>query len=438
MYSRSLIYLVLIHTLFLSACQKKQTLFEQIPVSQTGIDFSNRITENDTFNIISFEYVYNGGGVGVGDFNADGLEDLFFTGNMVGNKLYLNQGDFKFKDISTQAGIRSKDHWNSGVAVVDINNDGWLDLYVCATTYEPGSRRRNRLFINQGLQKSGDNTSISFKEEAAAYGIADESHTTHAAFFDYDNDGDLDLYLLINQMDENAVPSHFRKIVSDGTSRRTDKLFRNDFDEELGHAVFTDISEKAGISIEGYGLGINISDLNRDGWKDIYVSNDYLTNDLLWINKGSKKGSLPGFENKASSYMKHTSYSAMGNNIADLNNDGLPEIVALDMLPEDNLRRKSMLGPNNYMFYVNNERYGYQYQYVRNTLQLNQGNRPDTREPVFSEISMLAGVSSTDWSWTPLIADFDHDGMRDLIITNGFPKDVTDRDFMEFSGKHNY
>lgn len=433
---RSYIFFVLIHTFCLDACQKKQTLFEQMPVSHTGIDFSNRITENDTFNIISFEYVYNGGGVGVGDFNADGLEDLFFTGNMVGNKLYLNQGDFRFKDISTQAGIRSKDHWNSGVAVVDINNDGWLDLYVCATTYEPGSRRRNRLYINQGLQESGDKTSITFQEEAAAYGIADESHTTNAAFFDYDNDGDLDLYLLINQMDENAIPSYFRKIVSDSTSHRTDKLYRNEFNEDLGHAVFTDISKEAGISIEGYGLGVNISDLNRDGWKDIYVSNDYLTNDLLWVNNGYKKDSLLGFENKASAYMKHTSYSAMGNNIADLNNDGLLEIIALDMLPEDNLRRKSMLGPNNYMFYVNNERYGYQYQYVRNSLQLNQGNTPGTKEPIFSEISMLAGISSTDWSWTPLIADFDQDGMRDLIITNGFPKDVTDRDFMEFSGKN--
>ncbi|MEM6801789.1 MAG: VCBS repeat-containing protein [Bacteroidota bacterium] len=433
---RSSVFFVLIYAFFLYACQQEQSLFEQIPVSQTGIDFSNRITENDTFNIISFEYVYNGGGVGVGDFNSDGLMDLFFTGNMIGNKLYLNQGNFSFKDISTQAGVRSKDHWNSGVAVVDINNDGWLDLYVCATTYEPGSRRRNRLFINQGIQKPEDNTSISFREEAAAYGIADESHTTNAAFFDYDNDGDLDLYLLINQMDENAVPSHFRKIASDGTSHRTDKLYRNDFDEDLGHPIFTDISKEAGISIEGYGLGINISDLNRDGWKDIYVSNDYLTNDLLWINNGYKTDSLIGFENKASTYLKHTSYSAMGNNIADLNNDGLAEIVALDMLPEDNLRRKSMLGPNNYMFYVNNERYGYQYQYVRNTLQLNQGNTSETKEPNFSEISMLAGISSTDWSWTPLIADFDHDGMRDLIITNGFPKDVTDRDFMEFSGKN--
>lgn len=433
MQNPSFVFYVILTAFVFSACQKEGTLFEQIPASHTGITFSNRITENDTFNILSYEYVYNGGGVGVGDFNKDGLQDLFFTGNMVGNSLFLNQGDFSFLDITDQAGISSKDRWNSGVAVVDINNDGWLDVYVCATTHEPSARRSNRLFINKGVSASGNKNEISFSEEAAAYGIADESHTTHAAFFDYDNDGDLDLYLLVNQMDDQAVPSHFRKIASDGTSHRTDKLLRNDFDERLGHAIFTDISDEAGISIEGYGLGVNICDINRDGWKDIYVSNDYLTNDLFWINQGDRTDSSIHFQNKASTYLKHTSYSAMGNNVGDLNNDGLAEILAVDMLPEDNLRRKTMLGPNNYMFYVNNERYGYQYQYVRNTLQLNQGKSPETQEPTFSEIGMFAGISSTDWSWTPLLADFDNDGMRDIIITNGFPKDVTDRDFMEFN-----
>jgi enediyne biosynthesis protein E4 len=443
--------------LLLAACQREdKTLFRQLDPSETGIHFSNRILENDTFNILSFEYVYNGGGVGVGDFNNDGLQDLFFTGNMTGNKLYLNKGsegasNFKFEDITDAAGVAAKNRWNSGVAVVDINNDGWLDLYVCATTYEPGSRRANSLFINNGptpLEGGSASTpleggrGVTFREMAAAYGLADESHTTNAAFFDYDNDGDLDCYLLINQMDKNAVPNRYRTKITDGTSRRTDKLLRNDFDETLGHAVFTDVSKEAGITIEGFGLGVNICDLNRDGWKDIYVTNDYLTNDLLWINNGSPQSGSPQsavtFTDKAASYFKHTSYSAMGNDVVDLNNDGLADVIAVDMLPEDNLRRKTMLPPNNYTTYLNNDRYGYQYQYVRNTLQLNRGNTPPEGgqgggDPLFSEISMLSGISSTDWSWTPLVADFDNDGFRDIIITNGFPNDVTDRDFIDYN-----
>jgi hypothetical protein len=429
--------------LLLVACQREEkNLFRQLDPSETGIHFSNRILENDTFNILSFEYVYNGGGVGIGDFNNDGLQDVFFTGNMTGNKLYLNKGNFKFEDITETAGVAAKNRWNSGVAVVDINNDGWLDLYVCATTYEPGSRRANSLFINSGADPKSEVRNPEFTEMAAAYGLADESHTTNAAFFDYDNDGDLDCYLLINQMDKNAVPNRYRTKITDGTSQRTDKLFRNDFDAKLGHPVFTDVSKEAGITIEGFGLGVNICDLNRDGWKDIYVTNDYLTNDLLWINNGRPSTPLEGgggatFTDKAASYFKHTSYSAMGNDVVDLNNDGLADVVAVDMLPEDNLRRKTMLPPNNYTTYLNNERFGYQYQYIRNTLQLNRGLTPleggQGGDPLFSEIAMLSGISSTDWSWTPLVADFDNDGFRDIIITNGFPNDVTDRDFIDYN-----
>jgi hypothetical protein len=441
-----------IFTLIFCACAKKeQPLFEQLPPSETGIHFSNRITEDDTFNILSYEYVYNGGGVGIGDFNNDGLQDVFFTGNQVGNQLYLNTGDFKFEDVTKAAGIAAKDRWNAGVAVVDINNDGWLDLYVCATTYQPGSRRANSLFVNKGDSKSG----VGFTEMAMEYGIADTSHTMNAAFFDYDNDGDLDLYLLVNQMDEEKIPNRYRSKITDGTSKRTDKLFRNDYDEKLGHPVFTDISKEAGILIEGFGLGVNICDINQDGWKDVYVTNDYLTNDLLWVNTSlppspSRGGGdmtppppLEGaggrlFVDKASTYLKHTSHSAMGNDVADLNNDALPDIVAVDMLPEDNLRRKTMLMPNNYNAYLNNDKYGYQYQYVRNTLQIHQGYTPLSEggkggEPLFSETAMFSGISSTDWSWTPLVADFDCDGYRDIIITNGFPKDVTDRDFIDFN-----
>ncbi len=423
--------------LFFGACaQKEKPLFEQLPPSETGIHFSNRITEDDTFNILSYEYVYNGGGVGIGDFNNDGWQDVFFTGNQVGNKLYLNKGSkgangFKFEDVTESAGVAAKDRWNSGVAVVDINNDGWLDLYVCATTYQPGSRRANSLFINNGNPQSAIRNP-QFTEMAAEYGLADTSHTMNAAFFDYDNDGDLDLYLLVNQMDEEKIPNRYRPKITDGTSQRTDKLFRNDFDEKLGHPVFTDVSKESGILIEGFGLGVNICDINQDGWKDVYVTNDYLTNDLLWINNGNKT-----FTDKAASFLKHTSHSAMGNDVVDLNNDALPDIVAVDMLPEDNLRRKTMLMPNNYNSYLNNDKYGYQYQYVRNTLQLNQGYTPlhggKGGDMQFSEVSMFSGISSTDWSWTPLVADFDCDGYRDIIITNGFPKDVTDRDFIDFN-----
>ncbi len=423
-----------IFTLLFCACTKTPPpLFEQLLPDKTGIHFSNQIIEDDTFNVLAFEYVYNGGGVGIGDFNNDGLQDVFFTGNMRGNKLYLNRGDFRFEDVTEAAGVAATNRWNSGVAVVDINNDGWLDLYVCATTYEPGSRRANSLFINKGNQTTPTG-SVAFTEMAAEYGIADTSHTTNAAFFDYDNDGDLDLYLVINQMDKGAVPNNYRQKIVDGTSHRTDKFFRNDFDEKSGHAVFTDISKEAGITIEGFGLGINICDINRDGWKDIYITNDYLTNDLFWINSPMADGAAGRrFVDKAPSYLKHTSHSAMGNDVVDLNNDALADIVALDMLPEDNFRRKTMLPPNNYISYFNNDRFGYQYQYVRNTLQLNQGIRPDNGEPLFSEVSMFSGISSTDWSWTPLIADFDNNGYRDIIVTNGFPNDVTDRDFIDYN-----
>lgn len=417
-------YLTFVAALFgLLGCRHEKPLLNQLPPNQTGIGFANRIQENDTFNILAFEFVYNGGGVAIGDFNNDQLQDVFFTGNTAENKLYLNKGDFQFEDISQQAGIGAPNRWCSGVATVDINADGWLDLYVCATVYEPGARRKNLLFVNQGPQSSG----VAFREMAAEYGIADTTHTTNAAFLDYDNDGDLDLYLLVDEMDDERLPNKYRPKIIDGSSRRTDRFYQNTWDETFGHPVFTDMSKQAGITIEGYGLGVNICDINADGWKDIYVTNDYLTNDLLWINNGDGT-----FTDRAAEYFKHTCYSAMGNDVADINNDGLPDMVALDMLPEDNYRRKTMLPPNNYMSYVNNEQFGYQYQFGRNMLQLNQGVQPGTNTPLFSDVSLLAGMAATDWSWSPLLADFDNDGYRDLAITNGFPRDVTDRDFMDY------
>ncbi|MCB0610297.1 MAG: CRTAC1 family protein, partial [Lewinella sp.] len=416
---------ILIASIF--ACQKKETtLLEQLDPAETGIQFANRITENDTFNILDFEFVYNGGGVAAGDFNNDGLQDLYFTGNTADNRLYINKGDFKFEDQTETAGVAGKGRWCSGVAAVDVNADGWLDLYVCATVYEPGARRKNLLYINQGA----DGPEVKFREMGVEYGVADTTHTTNAAFFDYDNDGDLDLYILVDEMDDERLPNKYRPKITDGSSRRTDHFYRNDWDETLGHPVFTDVSREAGITIEGYGLGINICDINADGWKDVYVTNDYLTNDLLWVNNGDGT-----FTDRAAEYLKHTCYSAMGNDIADVNNDGLPDVVSLDMMPEDNYRRKTMLPPNNYMTYVNNDNFGYQYQFGRNMLQLNQGVRPTpdgSGNVTFSDVSMLSGMPATDWSWSALLADFDNDGFRDLAITNGFPRDVTDRDFMDY------
>jgi hypothetical protein len=282
--------------------------------------------------------------------------------------------------------------------------------------------RANMLFVNQGIDKQGKPF---FKEQGKQYGIDDTGHTTNAAFFDYDNDGDLDLYVLTNTVEK--YPNTYRKKVVDGSSPTTDRLYRNDWNAGLKHGVFTNVSKEAGIQVEGYGLGINITDINRDGWKDIYVTNDYITNDLLYINNGNGT-----FTDRAAEYFKHTSNSAMGNDVNDINNDGQVDMIAVDMLPEDNTRKKMLMGANAYHTYFNNDQYSYTYEYVRNTLQLNQGPKPGTSQPIFSEISLLAKVAETDWSWTPMVVDFDHDGYRDLLVTNGFPKDVTDRDFIQY------
>ena len=413
------------------ACHPTPTRFELQDPGSTGVHFANRIVENDTFNILAFEYVYNGGGVATGDFNGDGYADLYFTGNTAPNALYLNRADGRvhFTDVTAASGTAGAARWCSGVSTVDVNADGKLDLYVSATVYEPESRRRNLLFVNQGNREVDGLQVPQFAEQAAAYGLADDSHTTHAAFFDYDGDGDLDVYLVTNVMEDRRVPNRYRPKITDGSSARTDKLLRNDFDAGRGHPVFTDVSRAAGIQTEGYGLGVVIEDYNRDGRPDVYVTNDYVTNDLLWINQGDGT-----FVDEASTYLKHTCYSAMGVEAADLDNDGRPEVVALDMFPEDNLRRKAMMAPMNYTTYLNNDRYGYTYQYARNVLQWHRGPRPDSSgAPIFSEVGMQAGIAGTDWSWSPLAADYDLDGDQDLLITNGFPRDVTDRDFMDYN-----
>ncbi|MEL6923858.1 MAG: VCBS repeat-containing protein, partial [Bacteroidota bacterium] len=409
----------------LAACGESapETLFVRLPASSTGIEFNNEIVDSDSMNILDYEYIYNGGGTAIADFNKDGWQDVFFTGNMVPNAMYLNRGDFQFEDVSAASGTAAVDSWSSGVSAVDINADGWMDLYVCTNTYTKGAQRRNLLFINQGTNEAGVPT---FKEMADAYGLADTTYSMNAAFFDYDNDQDLDVFIIVNEMEGSQYPGIYKKKKGQQLFRK-DKLYRNDFNEELGHPVFTDVSLESGIDIEGYSLGVNVVDINRDGWKDIYVSNDFLSEDLFYINNGDGT-----FTNRADRYFKHTSHSAMGNDIVDINNDGREDLIALDMLPEDNYRRKTMLGSFNYSSYINNEKFGYAYQFVRNTLQLHQGFNPQSGEPLFSEVALHAGIAATDWSWTPLVADFDNDADQDIIITNGFPKDITDRDFIDY------
>ncbi len=429
-FSKNILLLVGIALVFInsfSSCKSRETLFTELAAKYSGITFTNRITENDSINILDNEYIYNGGGVGIADFNNDGLQDIYFTGNMVSNSLYLNKGNMRFEDVTSVSKVNGEGKWCSGVAVIDINRDGLPDIYICATLHPEASKRKNILYINQGNNKNGIPL---FKDMAEEYGIADTTHSTNAAFLDYDRDGNLDLYILVDKIDENRFPNKYHTIINDGTSSGTDRLYKSIWNDSLNHPVFTNVSKQAGILTEGFGLGVHISDLNKDGWPDIFVTNDYISNDLLYEN--NKDGT---FTNRASKYFKHTSFSAMGNDIADINNDGLQDIITMDMLPEDNYRKKMMLNPNNYSSYINTKEFNYDYQYVRNTLQLNLGNngkQDSAKHPIFADIAYYANVASTDWSWAALVADFDNDGFKDIIITNGFPKDITDHDFIAY------
>jgi hypothetical protein len=406
---------VLAAVIFCSCRRDSDTLFRLLPPDETGIEFANEIVESDTFNILTYEYIYNGGGVGIADFDNNGLKDIFFAGNIVPNRLYLNRGKLSFEDVTATAGVNVEGRWNSGVAVVDINNDGWMDVYVTATMKAAASDRRNMMFINNGLNNDGVPT---FTDQAESFGIDDEGYSVTAAFLDYDRDGDLDLYILTNQrMDK--VPTSYRPKIADGSAVNNDRLYRNN-----GNATFTNVTIEAGILLEGFGLGLGVSDLNKDGWPDIYVSNDYLSNDILYIN--NRNGT---FTNRIAEYIGHQSQFSMGNDIADINNDGLSDIITTDMLPETNFRKKTTIGNKSYSTYIYNDRFGYEYQYVRNMLHLNNGLGQGIP---FSEVGQLAGIHQTEWSWSPLFVDLDNDGLKDLIVTNGFPKDVTDKDFANY------
>lgn len=407
----------LLFSLFLLSmgCDREKPLFLAKNPNETGVDFSNTLILNDELSVLEFEYMYNGAGVAVADFDLDGLQDIYFTANMSSNKLYRNLGNWKFEDITVDSKTGTNT-WSNGVAIVDINQDSYPDIYVsCGGPRGSSSEaRKNLLFINN----AGSGNGLTFTESAAEYGLDYDGYSIQAAFFDYDLDGDLDMYLLNNALvDFNRNTA--RPIDTSGKVASTDKLYRNN-----GDNTFTDVSKEANILIEGFGLGVEICDMNRDGWPDIYVSNDFLTNDLLYINQ--KNGT---FTNELSDYFEHLTFNGMGNDIADINNDGFMEVVVLDMLPEDNKRWKLTMMGNKYDEFQEWLSYGYRPQYIRNTLQLNNGNGS------FSEVGQLMGISATEWSWSPLLADFDQDGLRDLYVTNGYRQDITNLDFMVYGNQ---
>lgn len=405
---------LILFALILSSCksgQKEETLFQELLSEETGITFQNTVSQDGENNVLSYPYYFNGGGVAVGDFNNDGLDDIYFSGNQVPNKLYLNKGNFNFEDITEKSGVAATLGWKTGVTMADINQDGWLDIYVCRSAMADSSLRKNLLFVNNG--------NLTFTEKADTYGVADNSYSTQAAFFDYDKDGDPDLFVLNHSLPQYAG---FNNMLVNNKKRKgskfQSKLYQNN------HGKFTDVSEKAGIinNVLSFGLGIAISDINEDGWPDIYISNDFNEEDYLYFN--NQDGTFKEAVREATG---HVSLFSMGSDIADVNNDALPDIFTLDMLPETNERIKLSSGDDNYDKYKILVNSGFHHQSMRNMLQLNNGNG------TFSEVGQLMGISNTDWSWSALFADFDGDGWKDLFVTNGYEKDYTNMQFLKFT-----
>lgn len=407
-----------------AGCTHEKKYFTALPAAQTGIYFENTIEESPSFNILNYEYIYNGGGVAIGDVNGDGLPDIYLTANSKPAKLYLNLGHMQFRDITEQAGVAGNGGWKTGATFCDVNGDGLPDIYVCYSGNGPAAFRRNQLFINQG-SKNGVPV---FLDKATEYGLdGGGANSTQAAFLDYDNDGDLDMILIDHATMFYDPFYNTQKLRTKRHPYFSTKFFRND---SHGDTIrFTEVSDKVGIKGGGnnFNLGVAISDVNGDGWPDMYVTNDYEEQDYLYINQ--RDGT---FRDATRTSLAHTSRYGMGVDIADYNNDGMTDIMVLDMLPADNHRQKLLKGPDDYDKYQQLIGNGYYYQNMRNTLQLNTGTRPDG-DPVFSEIGQLAGVAHTDWSWSPLFADFDNDGYKDLYITNGFLHDYTNMDFMKYT-----
>lgn len=381
------------------------SLFSLVDSKDSNVNFKNILNESYEFNFLNYPYIYIGGGVAVGDINNDGLDDIYFISNQGSNKLYLNKGNFEFQDITISAEVTDNSGWSTGVSMIDINNDGFLDIYVCkAGSLNNNQLRKNKLFINQG-----DNT---FEENAENYGLDHPGFSTQSYFFDYDKDGDLDMYLVNHRPDF----KNNRKISSDIQNEifeiSSDQLFRND------GATFSKVSSDAGIVNKAWGLSASIGDFNNDGWLDIYVANDYLEPDMLYINQ--KDGT---FKNEVLESMNHISFNSMGSDYADINNDALPDLLVLDMLAEDHERGKENMASMSTENFNTMVEVGYHYQYMSNVLQLNNGNGN------YSDIGQLSGITKTDWSWAPLIADFDNDGLKDVFITNGIEKDLGNQDF---------
>ena len=417
-------FVLLAALLALCGClgKKDRPLFKLLSPNETGVTFANTITTDDSLNVQTDSYVYNGAGVGVGDIDNDGLPDIFFAGNMVSSRLYLNKGAMRFDDITQQAGVTTK-RWATGVTMVDINDDGYLDIYVSVSgpPWSKADARANLLFVN--------NKNRTFTEAAGQYGIADTGFATHAVFLDYNRDGCLDLFLLNNSPKDftrgvTGDPSGIRG----STPNSYNELYRNDC---VGgkSGKFTDVSREAGILRDpGYGLGVVVADLNRDGWPDIYVSNDVVPNDVVYVN--NRNGT---FTNRAARWLKHTSFAGMGVDIADFNNDGWPDILQVDMLPHSLSARKRMSGFTTLRGLQELRSKGFRDDYTANTLQLSNGVTKDG-DVIFSDVAHLAGVAATDWSWSPLFADLDNDGYKDIFIGNGYPKAVNDLDYMMIAG----
>lgn len=398
---------------FLLSCspEKESPLFVEQSPEKTGIFFTNTVTENADNNVLNYPYYFNGGGVAVGDINNDGLPDVYFSGNMVPNRLYLNKGDFVFEDITEKAGVAVVEGWKTGVTFADINLDGFLDIYVCRSAMGDSVLRENLLFVNNGDQ--------TFTEKAREYGVNDNSYSTHASFFDYDKDGDADLFVLNHSLPQYAGFSNLLKSYKNQKGAKfQSKLYEND------GGIFTDVSERSGIinNVLSFGLGLAISDINGDGWPDIYISNDFNEEDYLYINNQDKT-----FKNVVREAMGHVSLFSMGSDIADINNDALPDVFTLDMLPETNERIKLSSGDDNYDKYQMLINAGFHHQSMRNMLHLNNG------DGTFSEIGQLMGISNTDWSWSALLVDFDGDRWKDVFVSNGYEKDYTNMQFLKFT-----
>ena len=423
LYSFSVLYLSLI---FVSCSEKKSVqspLFITIDSKHTGINFVNKLTPTPQFNLFSYMYYYNGAGIGAGDFNNDGLIDLFFASNQGDNKLYLNKGGLKFTDVTESAKIPQDSGWSTGVSVVDINNDGLLDIYICKVGHYKTLHSKNQLLICQGIDKNG----VPFyKDEAKEYGLDFSGFSTQAVFFDYDGDGDLDMFLLNHSVDHDGNYAPRKNFLNTYDSLAGQKLYRNDsYKDRSGKTIihFTDVTKQSGIngSRIGYGLGVVVADINLDGWPDIYVGNDFHENDYLYINQHN--GTFKEENNKR---LMHTSEFSMGVDVADVNNDAFPEIISMDMLPYDPYMLRRSLGEDDYDIFMQKISYGYNYQYSRNNLQFNR------RNGMFSETGQYSGIYATDWSWASLWMDFDNDGRKDLFISNGIPKRMNDIDYINF------